>query len=196
MTMTAKQRGCWPYRIRSARPSQSVSITFSMDRSLYDWLAKFVGDHNFFPNVEETLITAVRCMAGTDHPHGRDIGSLAQWVGEAREVKVEKAMYRDIAPTAHPDKVRALLWAARLAAAGDDFPGWELPETDEMVATVRSILAALEIEPSWWDNVFYDSEELEKQMRLYEEEALQSTETTHDKKDSDRDQYPDDDIPF
>ena len=139
---TARARGNWPELEGIGRADPTVPVTFNIDRSLYDWLAGFVGNYSFFANVEEALITAVRCMAGKDHPHGMMIAELAAMVSDAQGRDIETAMFGSLTEQADPVAVRSLISAAHLASQVGHADLGDLPDDPNEADLVERILAA------------------------------------------------------
>lgn len=138
----ARARAAWPHDVPTLR-GKSVDVLLRMEKDIYDWVAGFSGDHNFFFSVEETIITALRGLSAPDGPNALSLIDLAFMAAEQRDVQAEDVLLGKV-PIERRDAVQAMLSAALIAAGkGMTHTYDDLPADPADRARVEAILRAV-----------------------------------------------------
>ena len=113
----ARSRGVHPEIVEPVSARGSVEITIRIPPKLWNWLQGFVGKNSYTYCVEETIITALRCMAGKDCDIGMNAASFAALTATERDITLAEAMFGPLDEQAAHD-ANQLLQAAQMAARG------------------------------------------------------------------------------
>jgi hypothetical protein len=114
----ARERGLYPEPGEPAYTSPQVSVTINLPAELWLWLKPFVSHNSFTYCVEETIVTALRCMAGRDCSIGMNAETLIGLISRERGISAAEAVFGRDADPAEIEAANILLEAAQHAARG------------------------------------------------------------------------------
>jgi hypothetical protein len=143
----ARKRGLYPSPDEPAYLCRQVSITIKLPPELWPWLRGFVGNNSFSASVEDTIITALRCMAGNKSSIGMDMQFLLDLVTmEQEDATPASIMFRRAANPEGMKAANVLLRAAHYAAYGVGEAadsGFQEDEDSELILKAWSAAAPL-----------------------------------------------------
>lgn len=144
----ARERGLYPETNEPGYVPRQVSITVNLPADLWPWLKGFVGRNSFFYCVEETIVTALRSLAGSEAKSGMDLETLVDLVSTERRITAAEAMYGKRPDPEAAKLADVLLQASQAVAHGiGDAVEFGLPEgeTGELVLKAWSAVAGRDI---------------------------------------------------
>jgi hypothetical protein len=143
MRTQARERGVYPEIGEPLYGSERVSITVNLPAGLWLWLKGFVGKNSFFYCVEETIVTALRSMAGREADTGMNLETLVHLVSMERNITAAEAMFGRLPDPESAKLANIFLQAAQRVAHGiDDVAESGLPEGEEGELMLKAWSAA------------------------------------------------------